>query len=170
MQSLNTPPEPKRPRSLYWPGFAISFALLALASCGGVAMFIGLDNISLADLQTTGPVWTPPPAPTAPPADATPPVGSATPGQPADRLQAGSAARNITNSRVNIRRLPGYLGKGDDDILAQMEPGASVTILDGPQNADQLAWWYIRYASPGGSVEGWVAESTASGVQILAPE
>ena len=170
VQSPAAPPQPKSPRSLFWIAFAIGFVLLALASCGGVAMLVGLDNISLADLQSSGPVWTPPPAPTPLPADATRPSGSAQPGLPADRLQAGGPARNVTNSRVNIRRIPGYLGKGDDDILGRMEPGASVTILDGPQTADQLVWWYIRYAGPGGNVEGWVAESTASGVQILAPE
>nr|HRJ42291.1 hypothetical protein [Caldilineaceae bacterium] len=86
------------------------------------------------------------------------------------RLQPGSPARNVASSRVNIRRTPGYLGKGDDDILAQMEPGASVAILEWPQAADQLTWWHIRANTPTGPIEGWVAESTASGVQILAGE
>ena len=44
---------------------------------------------------------------------------------------------------------------------------AAITILEGPQAADDLRWWRIRYDNPAGSAEGWVAESTASGVQIL---
>ncbi len=160
--------EPKARRTFFWLAFAISFVLLAGASCGGVALLAGFGNISLADLQATGPVWTPPPAPTPLPADMTAPA-AAVDAQPG-RLQPGSLARNVAASRVNIRSSPGYLGKGDGDIVGQMEQGANVTILDGPQTADQLTWWYIRLDTPTGPVEGWVAESTASGVQILSPE
>ena len=85
------------------------------------------------------------------------------------RLQAGATATNVTNSLVNIRRTPGYLGKPQGDILAQMKPGESVTLLDGPEVADSLTWWFVRYQPNGQAIEGWVAESTASGVQILAP-
>lgn len=168
MQSV-APTEPKPTRSLFWLAFAIGFVLLSVVSCSGVAMLVGLDNFTLSDLQSSDPLWTPPPIPTAQivesnastPVDANPPPGG---------LQAGGPARNVASSRVNIRRTPGYLGKGDDDILTQMESGANVTILDGPQIADQLTWWRIRYDSPAGSAEGWVAESTASGVRILANE
>ena len=52
-----------------------------------------------------------------------------------------------------------------------MRPGERVTILGGPESQDGLRWWQVRYQGSGASapVEGWVAESTASGVQILAP-
>ena len=159
--------KPKAPRYLFWPAFAIGFVLLAAASCGGVAMLVGLGDITLADLQSSGPVWTPPPVPTPLPVDSSaPPAANPQPG----RLQPGSQARNAANSPVNIRRTPGYLGKGDDDIVAQMQPEATVTILEWPQSADQLTWWRILYDSPAGPVEGWVAESTASGVLILASD
>ena len=158
--------EPKPARSLFWLAFAIGFVLLAALSCGGVAMVAGLGDITLADLQSSGPVWTPPPMPTPLPVDiSAPPAANPQPG----RLQPGSQARNVAASRVNIRRSPGYLGKGDGDIVGQMEQGATVTILEWPQSADQLTWWYIRNDTPTGPVEGWVAESTASGVLILAP-
>ena len=162
--------EPKPPRSLFWLAFAIGFVLLAALSCGGVAMVAGLGDITLADLQSTGPLWTPPPAPTPLPPDAAPPASAVDVNPQPGRLQPGSLARNVAASRVNIRRSPGYLGKGDDDIVAQMEQGATVTILEWPQTADQLTWWHIRYDTPTGPVEGWVAESTASGVLILAPK
>jgi hypothetical protein len=167
VQSQSVPSEPKAPRSFFWLAFAISFVLLAAVSCGGVALLAGFGDITLADLQSTDPVWTPPPVPTALPTDATA-VGADVNAQPG-RLQPGSLARNVAASRVNIRRTPGYLGKGDGDIVGQMEQSATVTILEWPQSADQLTWWYIRNDTPTGSVEGWVAESTASGVQILAP-
>lgn len=164
--------EPKASRSHFWLAFAIGFVLLAAVSCGSVAMLVGLDDITLADLQSSGPVWTPPPLPTPQPADVSAPAAGSSDAAnpPSGRLQPNGLARNVASSRVNIRRVPGYLGKGDEDIVAQMESGATVTILEWPQTADQLTWWRIRYDSPVGPVEGWVAESTASGVLILAPE
>jgi len=167
MQSV-APTEPKPTRSLFWLAFAIGFVLLAAVSCGGVAALVGLNSFTLADLQSSDPQWTPPPIPTAQLVENAASSPANTNPQPG-RLQAGSPARNVASSRVNIRRTPGYLGKGGDDILAQMEPGAIVTILEGPQSTDQLTWWRIRYDSPAGPAEGWVAESTASAVQILAP-
>lgn len=83
-------------------------------------------------------------------------------------MALGVQARNITNSRVNIRQTPGHLGKSDSDILAQMQPGDTVTIIGGPTVADNLVWWQIQYTSSDGrSLEGWAAEATGSGVQIL---
>jgi len=162
--------EPKPTRSFFWLAFAIGFVLLAAVSCGSVAMLVGLDSITLADLQSSDPVWTPPPMPTSLPVDTTAPAGvSSDANTQPGRLQPGSQARNAASSPVNIRRTPGYLGKSDDDIVTQMVMGATVTILDLPQTADQLTWWRIRYDSPAGPVEGWVAESTASGVVILTP-
>jgi len=169
MQQPPAVSEPKAPRTIFWLAFAIGFVLLAAASCGSVALLTGFGDITLADLQSSGPVWTPPPAPTALPVDATVPAAVDANPQPG-RLQPGTLARNVAASRVNIRRTPGYLGKGDGDIVGQMEQGATVTILEWPQAADQLTWWYIRFDSPTGPVEGWVAESTASGVLILTSE
>ncbi|MBX3053755.1 MAG: hypothetical protein KF753_19910 [Caldilineaceae bacterium] len=171
MQSSTVLPEPKTRRSYFWLAFALSFVLTAAVSCSGAAMLLGLGDISLADLQSSGPQWTPPPGPTGSGDLTVLPGQSAadTPLQPG-RLQPGISARNVAAGRVNIRRTPGYLGKSDDDIVAQMEQNTIVVILDPPQVADQLIWWRIRFDSPSGPVEGWVAESTASGVQILSPE
>ncbi len=138
-----------------------------MASCGGAVAFVGLDPFRLADLQSSGPLWTPPPLPIAA-AVAEEPVANgeaeAAPSQ-TGRFQPGVQVRNVTNSRVNIRREPGYLSKPASDVIAQMEAGDTVEITGWPRNADGLVWWPIRF----GAVEGWVAESTSSGVQILAP-
>ncbi len=156
---------------MFWPAFVVSFMLLAFASCGSAAALIGFDDLSFADFQSTGPVWTPPAAPTAV-------VGVAAGGEadnnptptPSSRFQPGGRAENATSSRVNIRRAPGYLNKPDGDVLAQIQPGETVEILGWSVSVDNLIWWPIRYQSANGTaVEGWIAESTESGVQILVP-
>ena len=83
-------------------------------------------------------------------------------------FQAGDSAYNAANSRVNIRRTPGFLGKPGADVLAQLQPSDTITILDGFSTADNLNWRLVRFVAPDGTtVEGWVAEATASGVVIL---
>jgi hypothetical protein len=162
---------PTKKRTYFWPAFVIAFLLWTLASCGGVAALVGLDEFRLTDFQPSAAVWTPPPLSTAAvAADAPPAAVDETPAEPT-RFQPGGRAQNATSSRVNIRRNPGYLGQdAAGDILAQMDPGESVEILGWPRNADNLIWWPIRYQSAdGAAIEGWVAESTAAGVQILTP-
>ena len=153
----------RRPRNLYWPGFLIGFTLFALTSCGGAAVLMGVNPMELANLANAGPVWTPPPLPTA---TATPTVDEAA-SAPTPVIVAifrqGQTVRNVTNSKVNVRRQPGYLGKPDGDVILQIQPGDTVTIIDGPTATDGLIWWRI---DRNGSA-GWVAEATASGVQIL---
>ncbi len=163
---------PAKPRTFFWPAFTVTLLVWLLASCGGMAVFIGLDELSLSDLQAVGPIWTPPPLPTEAiladePAEQV--ARAAGEGGEVARFQPGAQAANITSSRVNIRREPGHLGKPADDVLAQMQPGETVEILGWPRSADNLVWWPIRYTGEAGLVEGWVAESTASGVQILSP-
>jgi hypothetical protein len=156
-------PDRKRMRSFFWPGFTLAFLLLSLVSCGGLALGFGLTNLSA--LQQNGPVWTPPaftPTPETVAADANNP--SAVVGI----FSIGETVRNITATRVNLRRTPGHVGKAGDDILAQTVPGESVVILDGPVQQDNLLWWPVRYtARAGTTLDGWMAEATASGVQIL---
>jgi hypothetical protein len=145
--------------------------LLAFASCGGAAALIGFDDLSFADFQSTGPVWTPPAAPAAQVgvAESGDAANNATP-TPSSRFQPGGRAENATSSRVNIRRAPGYLNKPEGDVLAQIQPGETVEILGWSLSVDNLIWWPIRYQPAGGTaVEGWIAESTESGVQILVP-
>jgi hypothetical protein len=152
-------------RSFFWPGFVVGFVLLNLVSCGGLFVVTGLNRIDLADIQGSGSGWTPPTetltsAGTPPEA---PPGGNET-----GSFQLGETVRNVTSGRVNIRQSPGHLGKAEGDILAQLQPGDRLQIVAGPAPADNLFWWLIRYTTQDGrSLEGWVAEATSSGVQIL---
>ncbi|HXF63815.1 MAG TPA: SH3 domain-containing protein [Caldilineaceae bacterium] len=160
----------RRARSLFWPGFVAGFLLISMVSCGGVVMATGVTRINLADLQDDRVAWAPPPVTPTP--EAQQPSGDeAEEGiviEEGGLYAPGDLVRNITSSRVNIRAVPGYLGKPEGDVIAQVLPGESMEILGGRAVADNLTWWRIRYAPPGGGlVEGWVAEATASGVQIL---
>ncbi|MEM7127370.1 MAG: hypothetical protein AAF702_13640 [Chloroflexota bacterium] len=157
-------------RSLYWPGFVLGMLLMTTISCVGFAMFFGINQRTLLDIQASGePVWTPPPpTPTAEVQLAQAPRSSTDATEYAFRI--GETVRNITSSRVNIRRSPGYRGKSGDDILAQAQPGDSVVINAGPNEADSLLWWLVQYQSPSGVItEGWMAEATGSGVVIMGP-
>jgi len=128
-------------------------------------MLLNINPIQIAQIRGSQESWYPP--------EPTPEL------QPEDDRQSeevpgvalfgiGQQVQNLTNSRVNVRRSPGYLGKTDDDILYQVMPSAEMDILDEPAEADGLTWWHIRYAVDQNDViEGWVAEATASGVQIL---
>ena len=151
-------------RARFWIGFAAGFALLTIASCGGIGIALGLNELSLAELQGNGAVWTPPPYTPAP----TPlPVADAA-ASGATRFAVDQRVRNLTNSRVNLRSTPGYLSKTASDVIGTLQPGDRVTILGEQQAADNLTWWRVRATlTDGRTIDGWVAEATASGVQIL---
>ena len=137
-------------------------------ACGGLYMVTGLSNITLADIRGGAPAWVPPtPLPTVEVAVNAASDDAASDAKIDGAFRVGQTVRNIlSNSRLNIRTTPGYLGK--DDIVAQIPPGATVEIIDGAREADGLRWWRIRYVVPNGAaVEGWVAEATASGVSSL---
>ncbi len=159
----------RRARSLFWPGFALGFLLLASLSCGVSAAALGLNRISLDDLRGgTGPSWTPQPiTPTPVVAEASAQEEAGAGGSTSTRFAAGQMVRNVTSSRVNIRMSPGYLGKATSDVIGQVGPGESLQVLGDPTAADDLIWWHVQTTGSGQPVVGWVAEQTASGVQIL---
>jgi hypothetical protein len=161
-------PKPRRHlRSLFWPGFVLGFLLLTVASCGGLILATGINSLDLTDLQGDGQVWTPPQvtatSAVTPAAEQAPIVGEA-----GGAFSTGQQLRNITSSQVNIRLEPGYLSKPAGDIIGQVPPGGTVEVIGGRNIADGLTWWFVRYTAPdGATIDGWVAEATASGVQIL---
>ncbi|MFZ1771788.1 MAG: SH3 domain-containing protein [Caldilinea sp.] len=167
-QPVSPPPTPpaRKTYSRFWVGFVIGFGILLLASCSGIGIALGLNAVSLAELQGNGVVWTPPPYTPAPTLQ--PEADVATGADGSARFSAERRVRNLTNSRVNVRATPGYLSKQASDVIGVLEPGAAVTILGESQGADNLVWWRVQAVlADGRTVEGWVAEATASGVQIL---
>ena len=137
-----------------------------LASCSGLAVALGFNQLSLAEIRGSNSAWTAPPytpAPTLlPVAEAVDSANVST------RFAAEQAVRNLTDSRVNVRATPGYLSKPGNDVIGILPPGSAALILGESQMADNLVWWRVRATvADGRAVDGWVAEATASGVQIL---
>jgi hypothetical protein len=163
-------PKPRRRhqlRSLFWPGFVVGFLLLSIASCGGLVLATGINRLDLADLQNNEQAWSPPLV-TATPVTTPAPEEETIVGEIGGAFTLGDQLRNITSSQVNIRAAPGYLSKPAGDVIGQVPPGGMVEITGGHTVADGLTWWLIRYtASDGVVIDGWIAEATASGVQIL---
>ncbi len=167
MPSVPAESQPRsRRRSYFVPGFALGFLLLAALSCSSALYAAGIDATRLAELRGGSTAWTPPPTPISLTLrQPSPDTGELATG--AYAFRPGDRPLNMTSSLVNIRTSPGYLGKSAGDVVAQATPGQQVEILDGPQSADGLTWWYVQLVSETGTQPGWIAEATASGVQIL---
>jgi hypothetical protein len=63
---------------------------------------------------------------------------------------------------VNLRRTPGYLGKTDGDLIAQVTPADRLRVLStAPARADGISWWEVERdavaAQP--AVQGWIAQT-----------
>ena len=160
----------RKARSLFWPGFALGFLLLASLSCGVSAAALGLNRISLDDLRGgTGPAWTPQPiTPTPVVAEASAQEEAGAGGSSSTRFAAGQTVRNVTNSRVNMRMSPGYLGKTASDVIGQVGPGETLQVLGDPTAADDLIWWHVQTTGSGQPVVGWVAEQRRAAFKFWA--
>ena len=86
----------------------------------------------------------------------------------ATRAVALGLQQAYTQSYVNLRKDPGYVGKPGDHVIGQIDHGAPILILDGPQSADGLTWWHVRAPLPdNSSAEGWVAEVDPNGIKLI---
>ncbi|MEZ4866913.1 MAG: M23 family metallopeptidase [Caldilineaceae bacterium] len=82
-------------------------------------------------------------------------------------FKVGDTVRTVTV--VNMRRTAGYLNKPATDVMAGIAAATPMTIVAGPQQADNLVWWQVRIQS-GANVgqQGWMAETGPSGDALLA--
>jgi hypothetical protein len=64
-----------------------------------------------------------------------------------------------------LRRAPGGTNEPEAEVVDELGGGSVVEILDGPQMADGLTWWWVLELGTG--LRGWVAESTATGYRTL---
>lgn len=167
MDSPDNQTAPEHRRSFFLPGFVLGFLILAVLSCSGALFAAGIDAGKITQLRDNSLVaWTAPPTPVPSQVEVAP-QRSESESTVDDAYLPGDRPRNITSSLVNIRSSPGYLGKPAQDVVAQAVPGQEVEILGGPETVDGLEWWRVRLATTEATVEGWIAEATASGVQIL---
>ena len=99
------------------------------------------------------------------------PAPEPTPGPPTPPPSGGqfqNGQRVYAATFLNLRRTPGYVNKTGEDVLVEAPLGASLTVLAGPQTADDLSWWQVRFASAGREpVDGWAAEASSTGVAYL---
>ncbi len=76
----------------------------------------------------------------------------------------------VTADFANARRTPGVNGKPADDVLGMFAPRATVNVIGGPVNKDNLLWWRVGgIASTGTELIGYVAEITPTGQALLTP-
>ncbi|MEI2691843.1 MAG: hypothetical protein V9H69_19930 [Anaerolineae bacterium] len=109
----------------------------------------------LPDLSDAG-SWTPgPDLPTA---------AASLPGSPSTAsFVLGEPVRNANAGPVNLRRSAGFRSKPANDVLAVASAGQVGEIAGGPQEADGLTWWLVRFNGQ----EGWMAERSSQGVILL---
>jgi hypothetical protein len=82
----------------------------------------------------------------------------------AANITVGASAFALHDS-VRVRRTPGYVGKNDaTDTVLFLYKADIVDVRGGPQEADGLCWWHVEY----GGVEGWTADHSSEGLQLLA--
>lgn len=147
-----TPPEQRRSnRAGLWT--LLTFFLLLTACLAAIAVV--MSGGRLPELGNAA-SWTPPPD--QPAVQANPP---ATPAEA--RFALGDVVRNANAGPVNLRQSPGFQNKPAGDVLTVVPAGQIGEISGGPQEADGLVWWRIRF----GAQEGWMAERSSQGVTLL---
>ncbi len=80
-------------------------------------------------------------------------------------IYVGGKARVVSQTRVNMRRTPGYRNKPKDDVVTAVPPNSLVDVLGGPREKDGLRWWQVKWRDK----KGWMAEYSARGTRLLAP-
>ena len=84
------------------------------------------------------------------------------PGAPPIRLAIGKTAKVSLDPPVpsRVREQPSLTGK----VIGSIDPGVTVTILEGPRCGDSLTWWKVQ--SDKGLV-GWTAEGDTSAYWLV---
>jgi hypothetical protein len=145
------PQRQSKDRTWLWAGLA--FVLLSV--CGLTGLLLAVSGGQLPDIGN-GPSWTPPAAE----------AGGAAQAErlPATiGLAAGGKVVNASAGRVRLRKSPGFQNKPPDDVIATISAGSQGEVIDGPQQADGLQWWLVRFDGQ----EGWMAERSNQGILLL---
>lgn len=84
----------------------------------------------------------------------------------AERFALGDRLR--VRAYVNLRRAPGYVGKGADDVVFDLRPGDELTVSLGDSvEADGLPWWRVLVSNASPPVAGWVAQFGPDGAPLV---
>ncbi|MGB5048409.1 MAG: M23 family metallopeptidase [Caldilineaceae bacterium] len=76
--------------------------------------------------------------------------------------------RVFTLETARLRRTPGFRGKGEDDLIADLPLDALATVAEGPRIVDGIVWWRIQASVDRRSASGWVAQVAVNGTPLLA--
>ena len=76
-----------------------------------------------------------------------------------------SAAVQVLEDEVRMRRSIGYLDKPAGDITHALMRGDTARINGGPARQDALCWWLVAHEGS----EGWSADRSPDGTPLLAP-
>jgi hypothetical protein len=145
----------KRDTTLLWA--IATFAVLVL---GSALLLLMLATGGQLPTLEQGPSWTPPAV------AATPAGGAVAVERPDDQpYLPGDVLQNVSGGRVNLRQTPGFQSKPAEDVIAVLQAGEIMTVLAGPEQADGLRWWRVRF----NEAEGWMAERSNSGKLLLGP-
>jgi hypothetical protein len=84
------------------------------------------------------------------------------PGAPPIRLAVGKTARVSLDPPLpsRVRELPGLTAK----VVGMIDPGVTVTLLEGPRCLDNLTWWKVQSAK---GLVGWTAEGDSSAYWLV---
>lgn len=100
------------------------------------------------------------------PADVVPPVTPTEPTPTPDAIKVGGFVKTL--DLVRMRQTPGVVGKPEGDILYDVPADTVLTVIDGPQTVDTLAWWKARgNVAEVGELTGWMAELAPNGIRLL---
>ena len=73
-----------------------------------------------------------------------------------------------TTTTVRMRKTPGVTNKPATDTVALVPAGETLTVLAGPERADQMTWWRLNWRSPAGALlDGWMAQALPAGELLL---
>jgi hypothetical protein len=149
-------------RRRYWPLFlALAMLLLAMLACGGFQVRVTpTPKPTATAIESRAAVTVPPAKTTAstPKAEATvapTPTAAASPTALPAGLAARAKARVAAGGGLNIRDKASAKGKQ----VGRLNANAVVTLLEGPTQAENLAWWKI---DNGAGLVGWVAIGPAN--------
>ncbi|MCP4199415.1 MAG: hypothetical protein GY762_19895 [Proteobacteria bacterium] len=153
-------------------GFGAGLFLFGLTLCT-LGIFL-LPTLASEWNVASGPgeYWSPPTTPTSTPSPGPVPtrilsptlMPTASTSAPATfTFEIGDRAVNAHAGTVNLRKTPGYIGKTPSDRVALIPNGGVVIIVAGPEQEDELIWWFVSWKDK----EGWMAERRSSGGAIL---
>ena len=72
--------------------------------------------------------------------------------------------QHLTNEVFSLFKIVhGHAKSYTQDVIAKIPTGEIVEVIDGPEKADRLSWWFVSWNGE----TGWMADHTGSGRAIL---